>query len=88
MKYPYEDPKYKILVEILHACADHGSGYGIDVSDIDIEWLYDKLTELGANLDELTEFTALDGELMVRTGSYKCSICGEEHPVYNGEDLL
>ena len=58
MRSGYNDPKYAVLVEILRECATSDrsdgtrpSGYGIDVSDIDIEWLYDKLVSLGANLE-------------------------------------
>ena len=57
MKCECDKPEYALLVEILEECARHGrirrdhpSGYGIDLSDIDIEWLYQKLTEIGANL--------------------------------------
>ena len=57
MKYEFEKPKYKKLIEILEESARCGrlgrsnpSGFGLDVSDIDIKWLYEKLVSLGAEL--------------------------------------
>lgn len=58
MSNDFKDPKYSLLVAILDECARANrvrrhfpSGYGLDVSDIDIVWLYEKLTALGANLE-------------------------------------
>ncbi len=57
MGQEYDKPKYALLIEILDEAARphrvrrcYPSGYGIDISDIDIEWLYQKLTEIGADL--------------------------------------
>ena len=59
MEYEYDKPKYARLIAILEECArsqrmrsSYPSGYGIDISDIDIAWLYETLTELGANLKD------------------------------------
>ena len=64
----YDLPKYQKLVQILETCAKRGrlrssfpSGYGIDISDIDIEWLFEKLVNLGADLEAVPRWPPRKG---------------------------